>query len=187
MFPKSDRRSFLGAAVAAASATLLPAKVLAANENAHSAQARVKELGLSLPEAATPAATYVTAVISGSMLYISGHGPAKLDGVKAGKVGVDLTIEEAQFAARATAINVLATMQSKLGSLDRVVQLVRTFGMVNAPADFTQQPSVINGYSDLMAEVFGAEAGKGVRAAVGMGSLPSNIAVEIESIWEIRA
>lgn len=188
MFTKSNRRGFLGGGLVAAASALLPgwarARGLAAVAGPED---RLEELGITLPEPPNPVATYVTAVISGNMLYVSGHGPAAIDGVKRGKVGAELSIEDGRFAARATALNVLATMRNKLGSLDRVVRLVRTFGMVNAAPDFTQQPQVINGYSDLMVEVFGEEAGKGVRAAVGMGSLPSNIAVEVESIWEIRS
>lgn len=192
MLTKSNRRGFLGTGLVAAASAAWPrwarARGLGAIAPAVTGpEDRLKELGITLPEPANPVATYVTSRISGNTLYISGHGPAAIDGVKRGKVGQDLTLEEGQFAARATALAVLATMKHALGSLDRVVQLLRTFGMVNAAPDFTQQPQVINGYSDLMVEVFGPEVGKGVRAAVGMGSLPSNIAVEVESIWEIRS
>lgn len=188
MFAKSNRRGFLGGGLLAAASTFVPGLGGAGSRSIVAGpEDRLKELGLTLPPAPNPVATYVTAVESGNTLYISGHGPAAIDGVKPGKVGADLTIEEGQLAARATALAVLSTMRHKLGSLDRVVRLLRTFGMVNAAPDFTQQPQVINGYSNLMVEVFGEEAGKGVRAAVGMGSLPSNIAVEVESIWEIRS
>lgn len=187
MSTKSNRRSFLGGGLVAALSSILPARLHAGRLAVVGPEDRLKELGITLPEAPNPVATYVTAVISGNMLYISGHGPAAIEGVKPGKVGADLTLEEGRLAARATALSVLATMKNALGSLDRVVRLVRTFGMVNAAPDFTEQPQVINGYSDLMAQVFGEQAGKGVRAAVGMGSLPSNIAVEVESIWEIRS
>jgi enamine deaminase RidA (YjgF/YER057c/UK114 family) len=185
MLMSSNRRNFLGGGLAAVTASLLPDRARARKRATGDAERHLQSLGIALPEAPNPIATYVTAVISGNMLYVSGHGPADIDGVKSGKVGEALSIDDGRLAARATALNVLATMKSKLGSLDRVVQLVRTFGMVNAAPDFTEHPKVINGYSDVMVQVFGEDAGKGVRAAVGMASLPSNIAVEIESIWEI--
>jgi enamine deaminase RidA (YjgF/YER057c/UK114 family) len=185
MLTRWNRRGFLGSGVAAGAAAVVPG--WAQTGSGASPEARLQELGITLPEAPNPVATYVTSMVSGSTLYISGHGPAPLEGVKPGKVGADLTLDEGRLAARATALAVLATMKKSLGSLDRVVQLLRTFGMVNAAPDFTQHPQVINGYSDRMAEVFGEKAGKGVRAAVGMGSLPNDIAVEIESIWEIRS
>ena len=102
-------------------------------------------------------------------------------------VGEDLTIEQGQAAARQCGINILATMRASIGSLDRVARLVRTFGMVNAVPGFRQQPTVINGFSDFIVDIFGEEAGKGTRAAVGMGSLPGNMAVEIETFWELRS
>ena len=188
MITKSNRRGFLSGGLITAAAAFLPSVVRARGMSIVAGpEDRLKELGITLPDPPNPVATYVTAVISGNMLYISGHGPANIEGVKPGKVGAGLTLDDGRLAARATALNVLATMKKALGSLDRVVRLVRSFGMVNAAPDFTQQPQVINGYSDLMVQVFGEEAGKGVRAAVGMGSLPSDIAVEVESIWEIRA
>ena len=187
MLTWSNRRAFLSGGLFAGASAAVPGWAQTRTGGEANPEERLRQLGITLPEAPAPVATYVTAVISGNTLYISGHGPAAIEGVKPGKVGADLTIEDGRLAARATALGVLATMKKKLGSLDRVVQLLRTFGMVNATPDFTQQPQVINGYSDLMVEVFGERAGKGVRAAVGMGSLPGNIAVEIESIWEVRA
>lgn len=153
-----------------------------------SPEARLRELGLELPPAPRPVATYVPAVVVGTMVYLAGHTPRLADGSPGfqGKVGADLTLEEAREAARFVGLNILSTLRSAAGSLDRVARLVRTFGMVNATPDFTQQPQVINGFSDLMVEVFGEEAGKGTRAAVGMGSLPSGMAVEIETFWELR-
>ena len=102
-----------------------------------------------------------------------------------GKVGVDLTVEEAYEAARLVGLNVLSTMRAALGSLDKVVRIVKVLGFVNATPDFEEQPQVINGFSDLMVEVFGEETGKGGRSAVGMGSLPQNIPVEVEAIFEV--
>ncbi len=143
---------------------------------------RLNELGIELPEASSPVANYVNAVRTGNLLFLAGKGP---DESFRGKVGVDLTVEEAYQAARSTGLNQLAVLKAELGSLDRVVRIVKVLGMVNAPADFTDHPAVINGFSDLMVEVFG-DRGKHARAAVGMGSLPSNIPVEIEMIVEVE-
>ena len=150
------------------------------------AEARLAELKLELPPAPKPVATYVTAVRQGDMLYVSGHGPLRLDGtMHLGKVGADLDVVAGQAAARQTGLAILATVRDQLGSLDKVVQLVKVLGMVNATPDFIEHPKVMNGYSDLMVEVFG-DAGKGARSAVGMGSLPGNIAVEVEAIFRVK-
>ncbi len=152
-----------------------------------SPEARLRELKLKLPTAPDPVANYVTAVQMGNTLYVSGTGPRAADGsLITGKVGADLTEEEGYQAARAAGLRILATVRKKLGSLDRVERLVKVLGMVNATPDFGEQPKIINGFSDLMVEVFGPDAGKGARSAVGMGSLPFNIPVEIEAIFEIR-
>ena len=150
------------------------------------AEARLAELKLELPPAPKPVATYVTAVRQGDLLYVSGHGPLRSDGtLHVGKVGADLDVDGGKAAARQTGLAILATVRSHLGSLDNVVRLVKVLGMVNATPTFTDHPKVINGYSDLMVEVFG-DAGKGARSAIGMGSLPGNIAVEIEAIFEVK-
>ena len=139
-----------------------------------------------LPPAPKPVATYVTAVKHGDLLYVSGHGPLRSDGTLiVGKVGAGLDVAAGQAAARQTGLAILATVRSHLGSLDKVVRLVKVLGMVNCPLAFAEQPKVINGFSDLMVEVFG-DSGKGARSAVGMGSLPGNIAVEIEAIFEVK-
>ena len=149
------------------------------------ADARLAELKLVLPPAPKPVATYLPAVRVDKLLYVSGHGPLRPDGsVISGKVGADLSEAQGVEAARQVGLAILATVRSTLGSLDRVVRLVKVLGMVNAAADFQRHPFVINGFSDLMVEVFG-DAGKGARSAVGMGSLPANIAVEVEAIFEI--
>lgn len=151
-----------------------------------SADAKLAELGIELPEASSPVANYVNAVRSGNLLFLAGKGPMKLDGnYITGKVGAELSIEEGYEAARLTAINQLAVIKAELGSLDKVKRVVKVLGMVNATSDFTNQPEVINGFSDLMVEVFG-ERGKHARSAVGMGSLPRGIAVEVEVILEIE-
>jgi enamine deaminase RidA (YjgF/YER057c/UK114 family) len=149
-------------------------------------EARLQELGLTLPTPAKPVARYKMAVLAGGLLYVSGHGPARITDKTpvTGKVGGDLTTEQGKESARAVGLNILATLRNHLGSLDRVRRLVKTLGMVNCTSDYKEQPQVINGFSELMAEVFGEEAGVGARSAVGMGSLPGNIAVEIECIFE---
>jgi enamine deaminase RidA (YjgF/YER057c/UK114 family) len=149
------------------------------------AEARLKELGIQLPAVPAPLANYVRAVQTGNLLFLAGHGPQQ-DGkmVYVGKVGRDLTVEEGQKAARLVGLNLLASTRATLGSLDRVKRVVKVLGMVNCPGDFGDQPKVMNGFSDLMVEVFG-EAGRHARSAVGMGSLPLGIAVEIEMIVEV--
>jgi enamine deaminase RidA (YjgF/YER057c/UK114 family) len=150
-----------------------------------SAEARLQELGLELPEPPDPVASYVTFVRTGNLVYTSGHGPVLSDGgFVTGKVGIDLDVDAGREAARLTGVGLLATLRHNLGSLDRVARIVKILGMVNCPAEFTDHPTVINGCSDLFADIFG-EAGRHARSAVGVGSLPMNIAVEIEAIVEV--
>jgi enamine deaminase RidA (YjgF/YER057c/UK114 family) len=153
-----------------------------------SPEMRIQELKLTLPEPQKPLAKYKPAVLVGNVLYVSGHGPAKIDDKSpiTGKVGADLTLEQGVESARLVGLNILGTVKATLGSLDKVKRLVKTLGMVNAVPDFKDQPKVINGFSELMAAVFGEDAGVGARSAVGMGSLPNNIAVEIECIFEVQ-
>lgn len=148
---------------------------------------RLKELGITLPEAGAPVANYVNAVnTAGNIMFLAGKGPKQADGTYiTGKVGADLSIEQGQEAARLTAIQQLAVLKAELGDLNRVKRIVKVVGMVNAVPDFTDQPEVINGFSNLMVEVFG-ERGKHARAAVGMGSLPRGIAVEIDVVVEVE-
>ena len=146
-----------------------------------SAEKKLKELGITLGAVTPPVANYVNAVRTGNLLYLAGKGPA---GSIAGIVGKDITVEEAYGHARTTGLNLIAVMRDELGSLDRVKRIVKVLGMVNAVPGFGQQPKVINGCSDLFVEVFG-ERGKHARSAVGMGSLPNNIPVEIECIVEV--
>lgn len=150
--------------------------------------ARLQELGITLPIAAAPVANYVNAVTTeGNLVFLAGKGPSLPEGgYVTGKVGRDLTIEEGYEAARLTAIAQLAALKAHIGDLDKVKRIVKVTGMVNATDDFTNHPEVINGFSDLMVAVFG-EKGKHARAAVGMASLPRNIAVEIEMVVEIEA
>lgn len=150
-------------------------------------ETRLQELNIRLPETPRPVAKYKTAVQIGNMLYVSGHGPAKIDGRApfSGKLGAGVTLEQGKETARLVGINILATVRHTLGSLDKVKRLVKTLGMVNATRDFLEHPQVINGFSELMAQVFGEDAGVGARSAVGMGSLPGDIPVEIECIFEV--
>lgn len=150
-------------------------------------QARLAELGVTLPAAPSPAANYVPAVRTGNLLFIAGQVPVQ-DGKAQflGQLGATLTVEEGQNAARLCAINVLAQVAQALGGdLDRVVRCVRVGGFVNAVPQFTEHPKVVNGASDLFVAVFG-EAGKHARTAVGAGSLPRGVAVEVEAVFEIR-
>lgn len=154
--------------------------------NTMTPESRFAELKLVLPPAPKPVAVYRPLVVSGNLAYVSGHGPLKPDKtLVTGRVGQDLDLAAGKDAARQVGLAILATLRSELGSLDRVRRVIKILGMVNCTADFLDQPKVINGCSELFAEVFGEENGIGARSAVGMGSLPGNIAVEIEAIFEI--
>ena len=149
-------------------------------------ETKLKKLGIELMIPSDPVANYVNTVQSGNLLFISGKGPLKKDGeyIK-GKLGYDLSIDQGYDAARATAINLISTIKSAIGDLRNVKQIIRVNGMVNSASNFTDQPKVINGCSDLLVEVFG-DRGKHTRVALGMNSLPMNIAVEIDIILEIK-
>lgn len=147
-----------------------------------SAEQRLKELGLTLPPPTRPVGNYVPHRIGGNLLFLSGVGPGRPDGSTIrGKVGADLTVAQAYEAARICGLNLLANMRAATGSLDRVDTVLKVFGMVNAVPDFGEQPEVINGCTDLFVEVLG-ENGRPARSAVGLGSLPRGIAVEIEAV-----
>jgi enamine deaminase RidA (YjgF/YER057c/UK114 family) len=149
-----------------------------------SIEQRVKELGLELPAVTPPVATYVNAARTGNLLFLSGKVPVTADGqMLKGKVGADVSTEEAARHARLVGLHLIAVMRHELGSLDKVKRVVKLLGMVNAVPDFTEQPKVINGCSDLMVEVFG-DKGRHARSAVGVGSLPLGVTVEIEAIVE---
>ena len=152
------------------------------------AEAMIKELGLTLPAPPKPLGNYVPGVRVGNLLFLSGHGPIRIEGNPSarGKVGRDLSTEDAYKVARDVGLNLLGSARALLGSLDRVKRVVKVLGMVNAVESFGEQPKVINGFSDLMVEVFG-ENGRHARSAVGMGSLPAGIPVEIEMILEVSA
>ena len=142
---------------------------------------------LELPPAPKPLAVYKPLVMCGGLAYVSGHGPLKADKtLMTGRVGAGIDLEGGKVAARQTGLAILATLRSELGSLDRVKRVIKVLGMVNCTPDFQDHPKVINGCSELFADVFGQENGIGSRSAVGMGSLPGNIAVEIEAVFEIE-
>lgn len=146
---------------------------------------RLKALGLELPQAPAPAGVYKPVLVVDKFLYISGQGPLKTNGqLMTGRVGDDLDLEGGKLAARQVGLTMLSTIKAHFGDLNRIKRLVKTFGMVNSTPDFSQHPLVINGFSELMADIFGKENGIGVRSAVGM-MLPSNIAVEIEAMFEL--
>jgi enamine deaminase RidA (YjgF/YER057c/UK114 family) len=148
-------------------------------------EAKLKEKGIVLAAPGKPVANYVNAVRVGNLLFLAGKGPTKPDGSNiTGKVGKDLTIEQGYEAARLTAINHLAVLKAELGDLSKVKRIVKVLGMVNCTEDFKDQPKVINGYSDLMVEIFG-DKGKHARSAVGMYALPLGIAVEVEVVVEV--
>lgn len=153
-----------------------------------SVEARLAELKLELPPAPKPAGIYAPVLIIGDMAYVSGHGPLRTDGTLIiGKVGEAISEADGFQAARAVGLTMLATLKRELGSLDRIVRIVKTLGMVNAVPNFQNHPQVINGFSSLWIELLGEQNGKGARSAVGMGSLPSNIAVEVEAQFQIKA
>ncbi len=147
---------------------------------------KIASMGIELREPSPPVANYVNSVRTGNLVFMAGKGPSKPEGgYITGRVGTDITIEEGYEAARLAAITQLSALKAEIGDLNNVVRIVKVLGMVNAEPGFTDQPEVINGFSDLMVEVFG-DRGKHARAAVGMGSLPRNISVEIEMIVEVQ-
>ena len=148
---------------------------------------RFQKLQLELPPAPQPVAVYKPLVVVDRMAYVSGHGPVRADKTLiTGVVGRDLSLDEGKAAARQVGLAILATLRERLGSLDKVKRLIKVLGMVNTAPDFYDHPKVINGCSELFAEVWGLEDGVGARSAVGMGPLPGNIAVEIEAIFELH-
>ena len=151
------------------------------------AEARLKELKLTLPQLPKPMANYVGAVRVGNLLFVSGHGPMR-DGrpIQRGKLGKDLSVEQGYQAAREVGLNLLSTVRGTLGSLDKVKRVVKVLGMVSSAEGFGDQPKVINGFSDLMVEVFGEAIGKHARSAVEMAELPMGIPVEIEMVLEVE-
>jgi enamine deaminase RidA (YjgF/YER057c/UK114 family) len=151
-----------------------------------STEKRIIDLGLTLPESPTPKGVYKPVLIDGKHCYISGQGPYLSDGnLITGKVGKDLDADEGKNAARQVGLTILATLRAELGSLDKIKRVIKILGMVNSIPEFEKHPYVINGCSELFADIWGKENGIGVRSAVGMGSLPNNISVEIEALFEL--
>ena len=151
-----------------------------------SPESRIKELNLVLPPAPKPLGVYKPVLIVDRLLYVSGQGPMRTDGsLITGRLGDNMTLEEGKLAARQVGLTMLSNIKHNIGDLNKVKRLIKVLGMVNSTAEFGQHPAVINGFSELMAEVFGEDEGIGVRSAVGM-FLPMNIAVEIEAIFELR-
>jgi len=151
-------------------------------------EARLKELKLELPQRPRTLGAYRFVMVIDNLAYLSGHGPVGVDGTATcGRLGDSLQKEEGYEAARRTGINMLATLRQEFGSFDRIRRLVKTTGFVNATPEFKDHPAVINGFSELMRDVFGPEAGLGARSAMGVASLPAGWAVEIEAIFELEA
>ena len=175
-----DRRTVFVAGLAAASLISTATKAAA-----DSPEARLRELGIELPKVTAPVANYVPSARLGNIVFLAGTGPLNPDGSRPqGKVGRDVTLEQANQHARNAGLQLLAALREAAGSLDKVVRFGRVFGMVNAVPEFTDHPKVINGCSDLFVEVFG-DRGRHARCAVGMGSLPFNMTVEIEAFVEV--
>lgn len=152
-----------------------------------SPESNFSKLGLTLPPAPKPLGVYKPCLIDGKHLYLSGHGTVKEDGTLIiGRVGLDMDMAGGKLAARQVGLAMLATIKANLGSLNRVKRVIKVLGMVNCTADFERHPFVINGCSELFAQIWGEENGIGVRSAVGMGSLPDNIPVEIEALFELH-
>ena len=149
-------------------------------------ETRFKELNLLLPPAPTPKGVYTPILRDGRYIYVSGHLPMKTDGtLMRGKIGQDIDMEEGKLAAIQAGLSILSTLKNNLGSFDRIKRVVKVLGMVNATPDFEKHPYVINGCSELFAAVFGPENGIGVRSAIGAGSLPENVPVEVEALFEL--
>jgi enamine deaminase RidA (YjgF/YER057c/UK114 family) len=193
----NSRRRFLqsgGLVLAGAAGGILAPTWFRTTERAHAAdkdtpspEERLKALKLELPAVAPSRNALVPAVRAGDLLFVSGHGPLPVDGKPVvGKLGQDFELKQGQAAARSVGLQILSVVRTELGSLDKVVRVVKTLGMVNCTPDFKQQPQVINAFSELLVEIFGEKAGKGARSAVGMASLPGGIPVEIEVIFQVK-
>jgi enamine deaminase RidA (YjgF/YER057c/UK114 family) len=150
-------------------------------------EARIEQLKLELPPHPKPVGVYKPVLLLGDLAYVSGHGPITAEsGFITGRVGAQLDLAAAKSAARTTGLAILASLRATLGSLDRVERIVKTFGMVNCTAEFLEHPEVINGCSELFADIWGPEKGVGARSAIGVGSLPRNIPVEIEAVFALK-
>ncbi len=165
---------------------ILALLIFSSNISAQTPEDKLKALNIVLPAPSSPVANYVKFVKTGNLIFLSGHGPAKADGSYiTGKLGRDLSIDEGYAAAKQTGISLLSTLKAAIGDLSKVKRIVKVLGMVNGTENFIDQPKVINGFSDLMVAVFG-DKGRHARSAVGMASLPMNMAVEIEMVVEVE-
>jgi len=154
--------------------------------SAHTPDQRFEQLGLNLPPAPAPLGVYKPLLVVGNFVYVSGHGTVKDDkSLIIGRIGKDMTMEEGKLAARQVGLAILSTLKTNLGSLNKIKRVVKVLGMVNCVPEFEKHPFIINGCSELFAQVWGEENGIGVRSAVGMGSLPDNIPVEVEAMFEL--
>lgn len=154
--------------------------------NTSTPEQRFQQLGLTLPPVPKPLGVYKPFLTVGNLVYVSGHGTVKTDGsLIIGRIGKDLSMEEGKAAAQQVGLAILATLKNNLGSFDRIKRVIKVLGMVNCVPEFERHPFVINGCSELFAKVWGDDNGVGVRSAVGMGSLPDNIPVEIEAMFEL--
>jgi enamine deaminase RidA (YjgF/YER057c/UK114 family) len=164
----------------------LPARANACNRNVH-VEAKIASLGYTLPkDPPAPKGNYMGYTKRGNTIYLAGHLPQKADGsLVLGRLGENVTVEQGQEAARLATLNILATIRAAVGDLDKVTKVIKVTGFVNSTSDFTAQPSVLNGCSDLFGEVFGVEIGRHARAALGVNTLPLGVAVEIEAIVEV--
>jgi enamine deaminase RidA (YjgF/YER057c/UK114 family) len=184
-----DRRQFLEQSALLAGGAAGASLISGENTmtQAHSAEEQIKKLGLDLPVIPkNPASIIVGCVRAGDLLFVSGHTPVAADGKNiVGRLGADMDVKAGQEAAKIVALRVLSVVRAELGSLDKVVRLVKALGMVACTPEFTQTPAVVNGFSDLMIQVFG-DAGKGARSAVGMAALPGGVPVEVEVIFQVR-
>jgi enamine deaminase RidA (YjgF/YER057c/UK114 family) len=152
-----------------------------------SAEENFSKLGLTLPPAPTPAGVYKPCLIDGKHLFVSGHGPVRDDKtLMVGRVGTDVDKEQGKLVARQVGLTILSSIKAEIGSLDKIKRVIKVLGMVNAVPEFESHPYVINGCSELFAQIWGSDNGVGVRSAVGMGSLPNNISVEIEALFELH-
>lgn len=185
-----DRRRFLGGAALLAGGAAAGCSAPQAQEKAqaHQAEEQLKALKIELPVIPKSAGSLIVPCVrTGDLLFVSGHTPVGADGKSVvGRLGQNMDVKQGQEAARLVGLRVLSVVRSELGSLDRVVRLVKVLGMVNCTPEFTQTPAVVNGFSELLIQVFGEAAGKGARSAVGMASLPGGVAVEVEVIFQVR-
>ncbi|MBI3855510.1 MAG: RidA family protein [Planctomycetes bacterium] len=191
MEPSFNRRRFLersALVVGGIAGGILSQAAFSQDKPGHNAEEQLKALKIELPVIPKPLASLIVPCVrAGDLLFVSGHTPVGADGKSiVGKLGQDMDVKQGQEAARIVALRVLSVVRTELGSLDRVVRVVKALGMVNCTPDFKETPAVVNGFSELLVQVFGDAAGKAARSAVGMASLPGGVPVEVELILQVR-